>query len=148
MASSLTHTHSVNLPTITFGEVATHNHFAFVRRQTVFNRTAPMMNLRAPPGEDENLGILGLLNSSIAEFWMRQVMQTRAGFDERWEMRIQRDGSKLAKLPVPEGRPLVRARRLDGLAGELAASLPSRGRAVSRVAALRRVLGRRDCGVR
>lgn len=109
---------------ITFAEVATHNHFVLDRGGKIFNRTAPVIKLPMGASEDEHLGLLGLLNSSTAEFWMRQVMQARSGFDERWEMRLQRDATKMGKLPLPNRSPVARARRLDALAQELAASLP------------------------
>jgi hypothetical protein len=109
---------------IAFAEVATHNHFVLDRGGKVFKQTAPVITLPAGASEDEHLGLVGLLNSSTAEFWMRQMMQPRAGFDERWEMRLQRDGTKLSRLPLPAGRPLARARRLDGSAQQIAASLP------------------------
>ena len=46
---------------ITFADVATHNHFVLDRGGKVFNRTAPVIKL--PPGtnEDAHLGLLGLV---------------------------------------------------------------------------------------
>ena len=39
----------------------------------VFNRTAPVIKLPAAATEDDHLGLLGLLNSSTACFWLKQV---------------------------------------------------------------------------
>ena len=50
--------------TITFAEVATHNHFVLDRGGKVFNRTAPVIKLPAGASDDDHLGLLGLLNSS------------------------------------------------------------------------------------
>ena len=49
--------------TITFAEVATHNHFVLDRGGKVFKQTAPVIKLPAGGSEDEHLGLLGLLNS-------------------------------------------------------------------------------------
>ena len=58
---------------IVFGEVATHNHFVLDRGGKVFKQTAPVIKLSANATEDEYLALLGLLNSSTACFWMKQV---------------------------------------------------------------------------
>ena len=65
--------------TITFGEVATHNHFVLDRGGKVFNRTAPVIKLRPGASEDEYLGVLGLLNSSTGCFWLQQVCHNKGG---------------------------------------------------------------------
>ena len=65
---------------IAFAFVATHNHFVLDRGGKVFKQTAPIIKLPADATEDDHLALLGLLNSSTACFWMKQVMsQTRAG---------------------------------------------------------------------
>ena len=58
---------------IAFAFVATHNHFVLDRGGKVFNRTAPIIKLPADATEDDHLALLGLLNSSTACFWMKQV---------------------------------------------------------------------------
>src|SRR3546814_17845446 len=58
---------------ITFAFVATHNHFVLDRGGKVFNRTAPVIKLPADASEDEHLGLIGLLKSSTACFWIQQV---------------------------------------------------------------------------
>ena len=67
----LTHSKLRTPLSITYAEVATHNHFVLDRGGKVFNRTAPVIKL--PPGasEDDHLALLGLLNSSVACFWMK-----------------------------------------------------------------------------
>jgi hypothetical protein len=58
---------------IVFSFVASHNHFVLDRGGKVFNRSSPVIKL--PPGatEEEHFALLGILNSSIACFWMKQV---------------------------------------------------------------------------
>ena len=56
-----------------FAEVATHNHFVLDRGGKAFNRTAPVIKLPAGASEDDHLALLGVLNSSAACFWLKQV---------------------------------------------------------------------------
>ena len=66
--------HKLSTPlSITFAEVATHNHFVLDRGGKVFNRTAPIIKLPEGATEEDHLALLGYLNSSTACFYMRQV---------------------------------------------------------------------------
>jgi SAM-dependent methyltransferase len=58
---------------IVFSDVSTHNNFGIDRLGSVFNRTAPVVKLRANAPESEYLTLLGQLNSSSACFWFKQV---------------------------------------------------------------------------
>lgn len=118
--------------TIAFGEIATHNHFVLDRGGKVFNRTSPVIKLPPVSSEDDHLGLLGLLNSSVACFWLQQVCHNKgrpgaeiAGADERYEMRYAINASNVAELPLCAYRPLRLAQQLDRLASELNATLPS-----------------------
>lgn len=118
--------------TITFAEIATHNHFVLDRGGKVFKQTAPVIKLPAGSSEDEHLGLLGLLNSSVACFWLQQVCHNKgrpgaeiAGADERFEMRYAINASNVAEFPLALGRPLAMATRIDLLARELVASQPA-----------------------
>jgi hypothetical protein len=64
-------------PSITFAFVATHNHFALDRSSKVFKQSAPIFKLSAKAGDEDFPGVLGLLNSSTACFWMRQVCHNK-----------------------------------------------------------------------
>ncbi|MFF0363535.1 BREX-2 system adenine-specific DNA-methyltransferase PglX [Streptomyces fungicidicus] len=117
---------------ITYGEVATHNHFALDRGGKVFKQTAPVLKLPEDSSEERHLELLGLLNSSAACFWMKQVSQgkgNRGG--ERstgrwaWEEYFQFSSTKLLKFPLPKERPPSLGRELDALAQELAQHEPS-----------------------
>ncbi|SOE48588.1 hypothetical protein SAMN05446635_0229 [Burkholderia sp. OK233] len=116
---------------IAFAFIATHNHFVLDRGGNVFNRSAPVIKLANGLSEDEHLGLLGLLNSSVACFWLQQVCHNKgrpgansAGADERYEMRYEFDSTKLAQLPMVDLRPLGTSIRLDKLAQELDSLLP------------------------
>ncbi len=110
---------------IVFAFVATHNHFVLDRGAKVFNRSSPMIKLPREVGEDEHLGLVGLLNSSTACFWMKQIFhdkgstvdahgarQTTVAFENFREF----TGTGLLKFPLPVDRPLLTARLLDILA--------------------------------
>ena len=58
---------------ISWGEVATHNHFALESDGKIFNRTAPVIKPALEAGEEDYVRLLGLLNSSTACFWLKQV---------------------------------------------------------------------------
>ena len=117
--------------TITFAEVATHNHFVLDRGGKVFKQTAPVIKLPAGAGEDAHLGLLGLLNSSVACFWFQQVCHNKGGpgggssKDEKWHDFYALNATKVADFPLPAERPLHLARTLDTLARELDAGLPA-----------------------
>lgn len=99
--------------TITYAEVATHNHFVLDRGGKVFKQTAPVIKLPADATEDDHLALLGLLNSSTACFWMKQVAhqkQMTGGDGVRIESRskvpYQFSGTQLGQLPLPANGPL------------------------------------------
>lgn len=93
---------------ITFAEVASHNHFVLDRGNKVFNQTAPIIKLPIDATEDEHLALLGLLNSSTACFWMKQVAHQKqmTGGDgvrigSKSKVPYQFSGTQLGHLPIP-----------------------------------------------
>ncbi|MGY6653633.1 BREX-2 system adenine-specific DNA-methyltransferase PglX [Amycolatopsis sp. TRM77291] len=116
---------------IAFAFVATHNHFVLDRGGKVFNRSAPVIKLPERASEDDHLALLGVLNSSTACFWLKQVSQGKGGSglgrglqDEDWEERYEFTGTKLQDLPLPGTLPLEFGRSLDSLARRLTALEP------------------------
>jgi hypothetical protein len=113
--------HRLKTPlTIIYADIATHNHFVLERGGKVFNRTAPLIKLpaeiecddgsRRPVTEDDHLALLGLLNSSTACFWMRQVSNCKGlggqggGIKpEAWHRAYAFNATNLSKLPIPNG---------------------------------------------
>jgi hypothetical protein len=111
---------------ITFAEVATHNHFVLDRGGKVFKQTAPVIKLPVDATEDEHLVLLGVLNSSIACFWLRQVCKPKGGAAEHlWLRTYQFNGTRVSHYPLPELLPIERARDLDWLAQDLVSHAPS-----------------------
>ncbi|MFD9082011.1 BREX-2 system adenine-specific DNA-methyltransferase PglX [Streptomyces erythrochromogenes] len=117
---------------VIFASVATHSHFSLDRGGHVFNRHAPVIKLSKDASEAEYLQLLGLLNSSTAGFWLRQVSHDKgrpgadvAGADEPWEHRFEFTGTKLEELPLPHVYPTVLASALDTLVQRLTATSPA-----------------------
>ena len=119
-------------PSITFAFVATHNHFVLDRGGKVFNRSAPVIKLPEGAAEDDHYALLGVLNSSTACFWLKQVSHDKGsqGINEgvkaeSWERFYEFTGTNLQDFPLSSGLPLALARLLDGLAKDLTGREPS-----------------------
>ena len=117
---------------ITFADVATQNHFVLDRGGKIFKQTAPVIKLPADASENAHLGLIGLLNSSTACFWMKQVFHNKGGggiggglASEKWEQFHAFDATKLREFPVPNVRSLDPARELDALAQKRTRTLPA-----------------------
>jgi hypothetical protein len=113
--------------------VATHNHFAFDRGGKVFNRSAPVIKLPSTAAEDEYLALLGLLNSSVTCFWLKQVAHNKgssvddAGARQRtapFEDFYEFTATQLEQLSLPAEHPLLLAKQMDALATRLTTLLP------------------------
>ncbi|MFJ2416177.1 BREX-2 system adenine-specific DNA-methyltransferase PglX [Streptomyces brevispora] len=118
--------------TITFAEVASHNHFVLDRGGKIFKQTAPVIKLPEGSIEEDHLKLLGPLNSSVACFWLKQMCQdkpsngVKRGLEsERWTVRYQFNSTNVQEFPLPAAYPLTRATELDALAQRLAAVSPA-----------------------
>ena len=94
---------------IMFPNIASHNHFVLDRGGTIFDCTAPIIKLPAMATEEEHLALLGLLNSSTACFWMKQVSHQKQmmGGDgirisSRAKVPYQFAGTRLLEMPIPK----------------------------------------------
>jgi hypothetical protein len=127
-------THRFRTPlSIAFAFVATHNHFILDRGGKVFNRSAPIIKLPTNATAEDHLALLGLLNSSTACFWMKQVFHNKGStVDERgarqttvaFENFYEFTGTGLQKFPIAADNPLDLATTLDRLAQEWQTHLP------------------------
>ncbi|HLL21902.1 MAG TPA: BREX-2 system adenine-specific DNA-methyltransferase PglX, partial [Kofleriaceae bacterium] len=111
--------------TIAFAKIATSNHFVLSRGDALFSDGTPVIKLPAEASEDDHLALLGLLNSSTAGFWMKQVFHCKGSQGvnegskaELWEQFFEFDATKLKLFPIPEGHGGVVpwARELDRIA--------------------------------
>lgn len=119
--------------TITFAFVATHNHFVLDRGGKVFKQSAPVIKLPSGASDSDHLGLLGLLNSSVACFWMKQVFHNKGStVDERgarqrtdpFEDFFEFTATGLQRFPVADDRPLDLASALDVNAQILSNNIP------------------------
>ncbi|MDF2916038.1 MAG: hypothetical protein K0S70_255 [Microbacterium sp.] len=108
--------------TITFAFVATHNHFVLDRGGKVFNRSAPVIKLPEGATEDDHYDLLGVLNSSTACFWLKQVSHNKGSTLSSdgarttlapWEDFFEFTSTKLQEFPLPASLPREIARQLD-----------------------------------
>lgn len=120
---------------ITFAFVSTHNHFALDRGGKIFNRPAPVIKLPSRATEPQFLDLLGVLNSSTACFWLKQVCYPKGGDQQGgegarvrktlWDERYGYNGSQIEELPLPVSFPQQFARELDREARNLQAVSPA-----------------------
>jgi hypothetical protein len=118
---------------ITFAFVSTHDHFVLDRGGKVFKQSAPVIKLPAGASEDEHLRLLGVLNSSTACFWLKQVSHKKGGSagsgggeaDQPWSWSYEFTGTNLENFPLPKEHPLELARQLNALAQQLTAVSPA-----------------------
>lgn len=130
---------------ITFAFVATHNHFVLDRGGKVFNRSAPVIKLPEGATEDDHYDLLGVLNSSTACFWLKQVSHNKgstiSGDGARttlapWEDFFEFTGTKLQEFPLPADRGRDLAAQIDAASTARAAVTPAAAVASSDARAL------------
>jgi hypothetical protein len=118
-------------PVIAFAFVSTHNQFVLGRDEVVYKQSAPVIAL---PGSDygQLYGVLGLLNSSVSCFWLKQVCHNKGGggiggglATEAWEQFYEFTGTAMAAFPLVRDRPAEIGEELDVLARERSSLLGS-----------------------
>ena len=118
---------------ITFAFVATHNHFVVDNGGKVFNRSAQIIKLSAHASESDYHGLTGLLNSSLACFWFKQVCHNKGSTVDQRGARQRTDafedfyeyaGTVAGRFPTVSERPTGIARRIHQLARERGQLLP------------------------
>jgi hypothetical protein len=122
---------------ISFAFVATHNHFVLDRGGKVFNRSAPVIKLPTDSTETHHLALLGLLNSSTACFWMKQIFHNKGSTVDskgarqttvEFENFYEHTGTGLKNFPVaddPDREAQRLAKKLDQLAQQLSKHVPA-----------------------
>jgi hypothetical protein len=120
---------------ITLAFVATHNHFVLESGDGIFNRSAPIIKLGEDATETHHLGLLGILNSSAAGFWLRQVCFPKGGDHvggegarirkQFWDERFEYDSAKVLQVPIPHTCPLELAAAIRLVVQERMAVLPA-----------------------
>jgi hypothetical protein len=116
---------------LVFTLVATHPHFLVRNSNEVYSQAATVVNLRKDVGV-KPIHLLGLLNSSTACFWLKQVNHDKGIRGEGggitsddWERFFEFTGTKLQEFPVSVEFPTTLAVALDALAQKLSATTPA-----------------------
>lgn len=109
-----------------WSDVITHNHFSINRGRSLGNSHAPKFYLDADSDESEYHNLVGLLNSSVALFWMKQVCHNKGAEghksgikSETWERFFEFDWAKIKKFPIAAGSCVNSSELLHDLAREL-----------------------------
>lgn len=112
--------------------VATHAHFTLSRSPRVFIHSAPVIKLPAEASVEDHLRLLGVLNSSVACFWLKQNSHDKGGggigggiASEDWERFYEYTGTTVKDFPLPGTTPVERATLVDNLAQALQTQSPA-----------------------
>jgi hypothetical protein len=105
--------HKLKTPlSITFGEIATNNHFVLDRGGKVFKNSAQVIKLNVNAVEVDHVRLLGLLNSSTVCFFLKQICHDKGAGGigggiaaEEWEHRFTFNATPIASVPVPRFQP-------------------------------------------
>ena len=118
---------------ITFAFVATHNHFVLYSGRMSFKQSAPVIKLPEGASIDDYLRLLGVLNSSLACFWLKQNSHNKGSTVDQsgarttldiWENFYEFTGTTLKEFPLPVEMPSLRPELIHGLAQELQQQTP------------------------
>jgi hypothetical protein len=113
---------------LAYSFVATHNHFVVEHGQKVFKQSAPVIQLPKGANLTAYEGLVGLLNSSLACFWMKQIFHNKGSTVDTKGARQRTDAFEdfyeftstgLKDFPIAEPFPQDIAARIDELAHHL-----------------------------
>jgi hypothetical protein len=121
----------LNQLSIAYAEVASHNHFVLDFGGKVFKQTAPVIQLPPDSSEEAHFDLIGVLNSSTAGFWLKQIAYPKSSahgggsVDQPFTHQFAFDASKLQSFPLPARFPRRTAVLLDELARERGTVTPA-----------------------
>lgn len=106
--------------------ISTHNHFVLDHGNRVFKDSVALIKLHEGASVQDHLRLLGVLNSSVACFWLKQNCQKKGGGGHGggsaanpWSHTYVFNGTNVKDFPIPADSPLKSAEALDDLAQEL-----------------------------
>ncbi|WP_245154381.1 BREX-2 system adenine-specific DNA-methyltransferase PglX [Rhodococcus sp. 1R11] len=116
---------------ITFSNLATANHFCLIESKYVFTSHSPIIKLKSAATQMDYIRLLGVLNSSVVCFWLKQKSHSRANAtaasgiaDQPWSFNWEFTGATLRGLPLPTKLTTGPSVRLNNLAKRFAAASP------------------------
>ncbi len=116
---------STRTPVIHFSAVATHNNFVVTRDKIVCNRHSPVVELRPEDHPQQFADIVGVLNSSVVCFWLKQVAHNKGDSTDQHGARTTGDpafntfeysGAMVENIPISKTLPSDRTQSLIELA--------------------------------
>ena len=118
---------------IVFTLVASLPHFVLCHgRNFLFSQAATVIKLPEAATEDDYVRLLGMLNSSTACFWLKQVSHSKGNAtassgmpDQPWSWNWEFTGTKLQEFPLPAAYPLKSGGKIVGLAQRLTEVSPA-----------------------
>ncbi|MFE9407308.1 BREX-2 system adenine-specific DNA-methyltransferase PglX [Streptomyces sp. NPDC006704] len=117
---------------ISFAKISTHNHFAIALSGLVEKPSSLRVELREGADESDHCGLLAVLNSSTACFWLKQKSHDKGirgeggGFtSDDWERFYEFTGTTLRQFPLPVDLPADRGLQLAQHAAHLADQAPA-----------------------
>ncbi|WP_426976359.1 BREX-2 system adenine-specific DNA-methyltransferase PglX [Pseudarthrobacter sp. O4] len=110
---------------IVFAEIATHNHFVLDRGGKIFKHSAQVIKLPGHATEKDHFRLLGVLNSSVACFWMKEKAQPKGGAaDLAWARTYDFTGTILQEFPLAANLSHDRGQTLDCLGRQILDNSP------------------------
>ncbi len=116
---------------ITFAFVSTCNHFVLDRGGNVLKQSSPVIMLSEESSEHDYVKFVGVLNSSVACFWMQQTMHNKGGpgggssKDEKWHDFFEFSGTRLNDFPLPTEYEATLSKSIDLCSEKLQLHLPA-----------------------
>lgn len=120
---------------IAFSNVESHNHFALNYGSSVFTSHSPVIMKPEGAQERDYYQLLGVLNSSTALFWLKQVSYPKGGDPvgadgarvsaESWSDRYEFTSKKLKDFPLPVDRAIELTRHIDTISRLLERHAPA-----------------------
>ncbi|MER7865675.1 BREX-2 system adenine-specific DNA-methyltransferase PglX [Streptomyces cellulosae] len=92
-----------------------HNHFTLHEGEFVFKQTAPIIKLADPSDDNRKHFLLGVLNSSVIGYWLRQRTQPQGGgaAAHPWSWTYEFAVKIVGRAPIPPTDPRIPLLALD-----------------------------------
>jgi type I restriction-modification system DNA methylase subunit len=86
---------------LAFSQIATHAHFIVSDSGILFKEKSPVVKLPDDCSLEQYHATAGLLNSSAALFWLKQICFNKGAGEDEQRDRFEYAGGKVQQLPVP-----------------------------------------------
>jgi hypothetical protein len=121
---------------LAFGHVDFQSRFVLSRGGHVFNQHSPVIKLEKSTSEDDHVALLGILNSSLICFWLKQVCFPKGGDTVGqdgarvrkvlWDVYYEFDNTRVKQIPIPPTRPVKLALAIQSEADARTELFPDR----------------------